>query len=39
MKFGWPDRPVAHGTLEELEKECGFDAAAIAEAIWQKSMV
>jgi 1-deoxy-D-xylulose-5-phosphate synthase len=39
MKFGWPDRPVAHGTVEELEKECGFDAAAIAEAIWQKSMV
>ena len=36
LKFGWPDAAVAHGTVEELEREHGFDAAAIAEAILGK---
>lgn len=39
LKFGWPDRPIGHGNVEELEKESGFDAGSIAEAIWQKNMV
>ena len=33
LSFGWPDRTVAHGGADELERECGFDAASIAEAI------
>lgn len=33
LKFGWPDKFICHGTLEELEKEYGFDAATIAEEI------
>jgi 1-deoxy-D-xylulose-5-phosphate synthase len=32
-KFGWPDAPVAHGTVEELEREHGFDADAVAKAV------
>ncbi|TCJ14341.1 1-deoxy-D-xylulose-5-phosphate synthase [Flaviaesturariibacter flavus] len=31
--LGIPDRIVEHGTLKELHKECGYDAAAIAEAV------
>ena len=38
LKFGWPDAAVGHGTVEELEKEFGFDPESIAEAIWQSSM-
>lgn len=33
LKFGWPDALVCHGTVAELEKEHGFDAASIAAAI------
>jgi 1-deoxy-D-xylulose-5-phosphate synthase len=32
-KFGWPDAPVAHGSVDELEREHGFDAEAVAGAI------
>lgn len=31
--LGIPDRVVEHGTLKELHRECGYDAAAIAEAV------
>jgi 1-deoxy-D-xylulose-5-phosphate synthase len=31
--LGIPDVVVEHGTLKELQKECGFDAAAIAQAV------
>lgn len=31
--LGIPDRLVEHGTPKELHKECGFDAAAIADAV------
>ncbi|KYP15505.1 1-deoxy-D-xylulose-5-phosphate synthase [Flavihumibacter sp. CACIAM 22H1] len=31
--IGIPDRIVEHGTLKELHRECGYDAAGIAEAI------
>ncbi|QEC67225.1 1-deoxy-D-xylulose-5-phosphate synthase [Panacibacter ginsenosidivorans] len=31
--LGIPDRLVEHGTLKELHKECGYDAAGIASAI------
>jgi len=31
--LGIPDRIVEHGTLKELHKECGYDAAAIAEKV------
>lgn len=31
--LGIPDRLVEHGSLKELHKECGFDAAGIAEAV------
>ena len=34
VKFGWPDAPVAHGSVEELEREHGFDADAVARAIF-----
>ena len=33
VKFGWPDAPVAHGSVEELEREHGFDADAVAQAV------
>ena len=33
MAFGWPDAIVGHGTVEELEREFGFDAEAIFRAI------
>jgi 1-deoxy-D-xylulose-5-phosphate synthase len=31
--LGIPDLVVEHGTPKELQRECGFDAAAIAEAV------
>ncbi len=31
--LGIPDRLVEHGTPKELHRECGYDAAAIAEAV------
>jgi 1-deoxy-D-xylulose-5-phosphate synthase len=31
--LGIPDRLVEHGTLKELHHECGYDAAAIVDAI------
>ena len=31
--LGIPDRIVEHGKPEELHKECGYDAAAIADAV------
>jgi 1-deoxy-D-xylulose-5-phosphate synthase len=33
MKFGWPDAAVCHGTVEELEKDHGFDAESVALSI------
>jgi 1-deoxy-D-xylulose-5-phosphate synthase len=30
--LGIPDRIVEHGSLKELHKECGYDAAGIVEA-------
>jgi 1-deoxy-D-xylulose-5-phosphate synthase len=39
MKFGWPDALVCHGTVDELEREHGFDAEAIARTIRQKLSV
>jgi 1-deoxy-D-xylulose-5-phosphate synthase len=32
-RLGIPDRVVEHGTQDELYKECGFDAAGIANAV------
>jgi 1-deoxy-D-xylulose-5-phosphate synthase len=31
--LGIPDRIVEHGTLKELHRECGYDAAAIADTV------
>jgi 1-deoxy-D-xylulose-5-phosphate synthase len=31
--LGIPDRLVEHGTLKELHRECGYDAAGIASAV------
>ncbi len=31
--LGIPDRIVEHGTLKELHRECGYDAAAIADVV------
>ncbi|MEI6946994.1 1-deoxy-D-xylulose-5-phosphate synthase [Paraflavisolibacter sp. H34] len=31
--LGIPDRIVEHGTLKELHRECGYDAAGIADAV------
>ncbi|RYY93045.1 MAG: 1-deoxy-D-xylulose-5-phosphate synthase, partial [Chitinophagaceae bacterium] len=31
--LGIPDRVVEHGTLKDLHRECGYDAAAIADAV------
>jgi 1-deoxy-D-xylulose-5-phosphate synthase len=36
LKFGWPDEAVCHGTVDELEREHGFDAQSIASTIRQK---
>lgn len=33
LKFGWPDAPVSHGTVDELEREHCFDAESIARAV------
>jgi 1-deoxy-D-xylulose-5-phosphate synthase len=35
--LGIPDRIVEHGKPEELHRECGYDAKAIADAV--KEMV
>ena len=32
-RLGIPDRVVEHGSQDELYKECGFDAAGIAQAV------
>ena len=31
--LGIPDRIVEHGTPKELQKECNYDAAAIADTV------
>jgi 1-deoxy-D-xylulose-5-phosphate synthase len=31
--LGIPDRVVEHGTPKELQRECGYDAPAIAAAV------
>ena len=36
-RLGIPDRIVEHGTQDELYKECGFDAAGIAQALREMS--
>ena len=33
QRLGIPDRVVEHGSQDELYKECGFDAAGIAQAV------
>lgn len=33
LRFGWPDVFVGHGTVAELERRHGFDAASIAARI------
>ncbi|GAA4350473.1 1-deoxy-D-xylulose-5-phosphate synthase [Hymenobacter saemangeumensis] len=33
QRLGIPDRIVEHGSQDELYKECGFDAAGIAQAV------
>ena len=35
--LGIPDRIVEHGTLKELHRECGYDAAAIVNALREMS--
>lgn len=30
LKFGWPDAAIGHGTVDELEREFGFDAESVA---------
>jgi 1-deoxy-D-xylulose-5-phosphate synthase len=37
--LGIPDRIVEHGKPEELHRECGYDAKAIAEAVRAASPV
>ena len=32
VRLGIPDQFVSHGTVEQLKKECGFDAESIARA-------
>ena len=36
-RLGIPDRVVEHGSQDELFKECGFDAAGIAQAVRELS--
>ena len=36
MKFGWGDSAVGHGTAAELEKDFGFDAESVADAILRR---
>jgi 1-deoxy-D-xylulose-5-phosphate synthase len=33
--LGIPDRLVEHGTPKELQRECGYDAEGIADAVRQ----
>jgi 1-deoxy-D-xylulose-5-phosphate synthase len=37
--LGIPDRIVEHGKPEELHRECGYDAIAIAEAVREMVVV
>ncbi len=37
--LGIPDRIVEHGKPEELQKECGYDANSIAEAVKEMTVV
>lgn len=36
LRFGWPDGAVCHGTVDELEREHGFDARSIAQAVMER---
>jgi deoxyxylulose-5-phosphate synthase len=36
LAFGWPDAAVCHGTVDELEREHGFDAQSVASAMRQR---
>ena len=36
LTFGWPDAAVCHGTVDELEREHGFDAQSVASAMRQR---
>lgn len=36
-RLGIPDQVVEHGTQDQLYKECGFDAAGIAQAVREMS--
>ena len=31
LRFGWPDEPIPHGTVAELEKRCRLDIGSIAD--------
>ena len=33
LRFGWPDRFIPHGKVEELERRFGLDVDSIEEAI------
>ena len=33
LRFGWPDRFIPHGKVDELERRFGLDPDSIAEAI------
>jgi 1-deoxy-D-xylulose-5-phosphate synthase len=33
MRLGIPDRFIDHGSQEELQKECGFDAQSIIDTV------
>ena len=33
LRFGWPDAAVCHGSVAELEREHGFDAESVAQAV------
>lgn len=36
MRFGWPESPVGHGSVDELEREFGFDAKTVFHAIAER---
>jgi 1-deoxy-D-xylulose-5-phosphate synthase len=38
LRFGWPDRAVMHGGVDELEREHGFDAASVAAEILRRAV-
>lgn len=37
MRFGWPDRFVPHGTVDELEREHGMDVESIVAKLNERS--